>query len=153
MKKLVLAVALVALAVPAAAAAGPPPGKGKPPTTGARCKPRVSVLVQGVVTSDPEAGATTFAMNVRRANRHGRQLVTPTATSLTVTADLTPPATTKVRRKGKQANLDALEANDRVLVHFRVCKADLAGDAASDLAALQAATARHVFAHAPKSAA
>ncbi len=150
-KKIALALTVAALALPVVAAAAPPAGKGKPPATGESCKPRVTVLVKGVATSDPEAGATSFTMDVKRANRPGKQLVADPATSLTVNADLTAPGTTKVRRSGKQSNLDTLEAGDRVLVQFRMCKADLAGDAASDQAALEAATAARVVAHAPGS--
>ena len=99
-----------------------------------------------------EAGATSFTLEVKGANRHGKQLVADPATTLTVNADLTAPGTTKVRRAGKQANLDAVETGDRVLVQYRLCKADLAGDAASDKAKLEAATAARVVAHAPKTA-
>jgi hypothetical protein len=151
LKKTALALTVAALALPVVAAAGPPAAKGKPPATGEKCKPRVSVVLKGLATSDPEAGATSFTMDVKGANRHGKQLVGDPATSLTVTADLTAPGTTKVRRAGKQSNLDALEAGDRVLVQFRLCRADLAGDAASDQAALEAATAARVVAHAPGS--
>ena len=151
-KNTVLGLAAAVLALPVVAAAAPPAGKGKPPTSGDKCKPRVTVVVKGVATSDPEAGATSFTLEVKGANRHGKQLVADPATTLTVNADLTAPGTTKVRRAGKQANLDAVETGDRVLVQYRLCKADLAGDAASDKAKLEAATAARVVAHAPKTA-
>ena len=108
-KKIAFALTVAALALPVVAAAAPPAGKGKPPAAGETCKPRVTVLVKGVATSDPEAGAASFTMDVKRANRHGKQLVADPATSLTVNADLTAPGTTKVRRSGKQSNLDTLE--------------------------------------------
>ena len=120
----------------------PPPGKGKPPATGDNCRPKVTVVLKGVATSDPESGATGFTMDVKGANRHGRQLVADPATSLTVNADLTAPGTTKVRRAGKQSSLDALESGDRVLVQFRLCKAAVAGDAAGDKAALEGSNGR-----------
>jgi hypothetical protein len=150
-KKTALTLTVAALALPVAAVAGPPAGKGKPPATGEKCKPKVTVVLKGVATSDPDSAATSFTMDVKGGNRFGRQLVSEPATSLTVNADLTAPGTTKVRRAGKQSNLEALQTGDRVLVQFRLCKADLAGDAASDKAALEAASAVRVVAHAPSS--
>ena len=69
LKALLAAVALTAaLVVPVAL--------GKPPPTGPGCKPKVSVILKGTLTSDPEfVGAGTFTMNTTQANKHGKNLV------------------------------------------------------------------------------
>jgi hypothetical protein len=97
-----------------AAVAAPPPGKGKPPTTGAGCKPKVTVVLKGLLTGAP------LNVDVTSANRWGRAYVAGTAsTSIAVNAD------TKVRRQGKKL-ITELVVGDRVLVQAKVCKADLA---------------------------
>ena len=117
MKRIVFAMALVsALAVPVALGA-PPPGKGKPPATGAGCKPMVSVILKGTLTSDPAVGATSFSMNVTRTNAQGKALK---GLAVTITVD----AKTKIRRQGAKT-VDALALNDRANVQIRRCKADL----------------------------
>ena len=124
-----LAAALIAVS---AAVAAPPPGKGKPPATGEACKPKVTVVLKGVLTGAP------LSVDVTSANRWGRAYVAGTAsTSVTTTAD------TKVRRQGKKT-LDALVVGDRVLVQAKVCKADLAEGA------MPALTAVRVVAHPAK---
>ncbi|MDQ3382046.1 MAG: hypothetical protein M3546_17345 [Actinomycetota bacterium] len=120
MKFLLVALVIASLGVSAAAAA-PPPGKGKPPTTGEGCKPKVTVVLKGTLAVEPVepvAPVTTLSVNVTKANRHGRAYVSALAVTVTVNAD------TKVRRQGKKALAD-LEVGDRVLVQARVCKADL----------------------------
>lgn len=133
MRRTLLVPALAAaLAVPVAVAA-PPPGKGKPPTTGAGCRPAVTVLLKGTLTSDPAAGATSFTMNVTGANLHGQALK---GLGVTITLD----AKTKIRRQGAKT-VDALALNDRVNVQLRRCKADLPLSAATvdDVAAKRVA--------------
>jgi hypothetical protein len=117
---------VVALGVSSAIAA-PPPGKGKPAwagnpssaakhaTTGDMCKPRVTVVLKGTLTS---ASATQLALNVAHANRWGRAWAKVGAATVAVDD------VTKVRRQGKKA-LGALVVGDRVLVQARACKADL----------------------------
>ena len=128
MKRALLAVAVAcALAVPVALAV-PPPGKGKPPPTGPGCKPKVSVILKGTLTSDPEfVGAGTFTMNTTRANKPGQNLVGGGDETIAVDAN------TKIRRQGAKL-VAALESGDSAVVHLRVCKADLPLDAAKLLA-------------------
>ncbi len=124
-----LAAALFAVS---AAIAAPPPGKGKPPATGEGCKPKVAVVLKGVLTGAP------LSVDVTSANRWGRAYVAGTAsTSIAVTAD------TKVRRQGKKL-ITELVVGDRVLVQAKVCKADLAEEA------MPALTAVRVVAHPAK---
>lgn len=138
---LAAALAAAALAVPASLAT-PPPGKGKPPASGPGCKPKVTVVLKGTVKTDPGPGATSFLLEVTRANKHGRSLVTSPATAVTVVVD----ANTKVRRRGAKT-IDAVAVGDRAVVHLRLCKADLAdGISAAELAAAPAA---RVIAHPP----
>jgi hypothetical protein len=114
-KPLVLLFAGAALVVPAATAKGPPQ------KTGTGCKPNVSVVLKGTLTTDPGAGATSFGMDVTGSNKHGKNLVTkPTATNVTITLD----SKTIIRRNGKKT-AESLQLNDRAVVVIRVCKADL----------------------------
>ncbi len=143
-RALVAGVLVAAVSISAAVAA-PPPGKGKPettpsghtpgkpPTTGAGCRPQVTVVLKGTITTP---GAT-FTMNVTRSNRWGRAWKTAGTASVTVGPD------TKVRRNGMKAATD-LAAGDWVLAQARVCKADLADDATFSL------TAARVVAHPAK---
>jgi len=115
MRRTLLATALVAaLSVPVALAA---PNKGKPPTTGPGCKPNVTVMLKGSLTSDPGVGATSFTMNVTGANKHGLSLK---GLGVTIAVD----AKTKIRRQGAKT-VDALASGDRANVQLRRCKADL----------------------------
>jgi hypothetical protein len=116
-RRVLIAVALPALLVVSVATASPPPDKGKPPTQGPGCKPNVSVVLKGTLTSDPAAGATTFTMNVTGANAHGKSLKGLDVTIL-VSAD------TLVRRQGAKS-VESLANGDRANVRIRRCKADL----------------------------
>ena len=108
-KLMLVTLAAASLSVSVAVAA-PPPGKGKP-TTGAGCKPKVTVVLKGTLVTP---GVTSLTMNVTSGNRWGRAYDEATHTIL-VNSD------TKVRRQG----LDVLVAGDRVLVQARACKAEL----------------------------
>jgi hypothetical protein len=137
------AIAVVAftavLAVPIAFGA-PPPGKGKPLPTGPGCKPKVSVILKGTLTSDPEfVGAGTFTMKTTKANKPGKVFVGGADETIAVGAD------TKIRRQGEPKLVASLELGDRAVVHLRACKADLPLDAAE----LAAMTALRVNAKAP----
>jgi len=111
--KLILVTLVAASLSVSVAVAAPPPGKGKP-TTGAGCKPKVTVVLKGTLTGAP------LSVDVTSANRWGRAYVAGTAsTSIAVDAN-----TTKVRRQGK-ALITELVVGDRVLVQARACKADL----------------------------
>jgi hypothetical protein len=134
---MVIALVLASVAVSAAVAA-PPPGKGKPEgvgkpetagqgkpaTTGAACKPKVSVVLKGMLAS---ASTTSLGVEVTHTNRWGRAYDEATAA---VAVD----ETTKVRRNGKKTLAD-LVVRDRVLVQARACKADLKDEATPALTA------------------
>jgi hypothetical protein len=132
MRLKLLALALVASLVAVSAATA----KGKPSKTGASCRPKVTVMLSGVLAPDvdPQDGDTSFVLTVKRSNRHGRAY--KQAGSATILVD----AKTRVRRQGDN-NLGALAPNDRVHVTAKVCKADLADGATPDL------TARKLGAH------
>lgn len=133
MKLKLLLVGVVGVVLTASSAvAAPPAGKGKPPTTGVGCKPKVSVVLKGTLTGAP------LSVDVTSGNRWGRAYVAGSAsTSIAVNAD------TKVRRQGKKLITD-LVVGDRVLVKAKACKADLANDATPAL------TASKVVAHPAK---
>lgn len=129
MKFLLVALVIASLGVSVAVAA-PPLGKGKPPTTGAGCKPKVTVVLKGTLAGVP------LNVNVTSGNRWGRAYVAASQpVSIAVNAD------TKVRRQGKKT-LDLLEIGDRVLVQARACKAELLAEGAPP-----ALTAVRVVAH------
>jgi hypothetical protein len=129
--KLVFFAVLASLVAVSAAA-----GKGKPPGTGAGCKPSVKVVLKGVLAPDvdPADGDVSFVLVVKHSNRFGRAW--KQAGSATINVD----QKTKIRRMGAR-NLGALAPNDRVQVGAKVCKADLANGAMPDL------TARRLGAH------
>ncbi|MCZ7588754.1 MAG: hypothetical protein M5U27_07860 [Gaiella sp.] len=120
LRLLLVALCAVALGVSGAVAA-PPPGKGKPDTagkpapTGPACRPKVTVVLKGTLTS---AGVASLGVDVTRGNRWARAYVS-LGTATVAVSD-----TTKVRRNGKKLLAD-LAVGDRVLVQARACKADL----------------------------
>ena len=136
-RSFVIALVVASVAVSAAVAA-PPPGKGKPEgvgkpetagqgkpsTTGVACKPKVSVVLKGTLTS---TSTSSLGVDVTHTNRWGRAYDETTAAVAVNEA-------TKVRRQGKKTLAD-LVVGDRVLVQARVCKADLEDDAKPDLTA------------------
>lgn len=143
----VVAVGTVALGVSSAIAA-PPPGKGKPAsagqpaaagkpaTTGATCRPKVTVVLRGTLTT---SGTGSLGMDVDHGNRWARAY-TSLGTATVVVDD-----STKVRRNGKKL-LGDLAVGDRLLVQARACKADLTA-----VGAPPALTAVRVVAHPAKS--
>ena len=137
----VVAFGVVALGVSSAIAA-PPPGKGKPEaagkpaTTGALCRPKVTVVLKGTLTSSV---AGSLGMEVKQGNRWARAYTSLGTATLVVNDG------TMVRRNGNKL-VSALVVGDRVLVQARACKADLAATGA-----LPALTAVRVVAHPPKS--
>ena len=139
-RRAVVAMAFAAaLAVPVAFGA-PPPGKGKQSPTGPNCKPKVSVILKGTLTSDPEfVGAGSFMMNTTGGNKPGKVFVGGAAETILVAAD------TKIRRQNSPKLVASLESGDRAVVHLRACKGDLPLDAAK----LAALTALRVNAKAP----
>ena len=112
----------------------------KPPTTGVGCKPKVSVILKGTLTSDPEfAGAGTFTMSTTGANKPGKVFVGGGDETITVGAN------TKIRRQNAPKLVASLESGDRAVVHLAACKGDLPLDATE----LTALTALRVNAQAP----
>jgi len=131
---LVLALVVSLVAVSAALAH---PGKGnKPPTTGPGCKPRVTVMLSGVLdpSVDPQDADPSFVLTVKHSNRHGRAYKQAGSATILVGE------TTRIRREGA-TNLGALAPNDRVHVTAKVCKADLKEGGTPDL------NARKIGAH------
>jgi hypothetical protein len=125
-----------------AAAVGVPIAFGAPakkPPTGPGCKPAVSVILRGTLTSDPELGAVSFKMNTTGGNKPGKVFVGAPDETITVGTD------TKVRRQNAPKLIASLEIGDRAVVHLRACKATLPLDAAE----LTALTALRVNAKAP----
>lgn len=132
-KVVLTGLAVAGLAVSSAMAA-PPPGKGKPPTTGTGCKPKIAVVLKGTLASTPGATATALSVKVTSANRWGKAYISTSPRSIGVDAN------TMVRRQG-QKTLASLLSGDRVLIQARACKADLANNATPAL------TASKVIAH------
>ena len=138
LRTLLFAFAGLTVAATAAVAA---PQRGKPPKTGAGCKPQPSVILRGTIAVAPGGGATLpfgLKVTVKHANNLGHAYVTA---SQPVTVTVT--SSTKIRRNNTQglAALQAMLVGDRVLVQARVCKADLASGATPAL------TAKRVGAH------
>jgi predicted secreted protein len=140
MKLKMILLALAAMALTASVALAKPPEKtknahaestnaNKPPKTGEGCKPKVSVVLRGTVAVAP--GATpvlpfSLMITVEHANHHGWAYATATQpVAVTVTSD------TRVKRQHDETTLASFLAGDRVAVHARVCKADLAGQGAA----------------------
>jgi hypothetical protein len=125
MRLRLFAVVLGAVALGASTAvAAPPAGKGKPETagkpatTGALCRPKVTVVLKGTLTS---SSAGSLGMSVKQGNRWGRAYTT------LGTATLVVDNSTKIRRNGKKLVTD-LAVGDRLLVQARACKADLTAE-------------------------
>ena len=116
MRRAALAAILVGCA---AAIAVPAFGQGKPEKTGAGCKPAVMVVLKGTLAASPSASATSVLVSATKANHHGAAYL-KLAQPLQVQVD----AKTKVRRQGKKTLAD-LKQGDLVMVHAKVCKADL----------------------------
>ena len=117
---LLIPVFLLGLAVASFAVAKPPPGKGKGSTTStsttavdpATCHPKISVILKGDFLS---GGGTSFSMDVKHSNFHGRDLV---GKPLTLMVD----DHTSFKRNGP-AKLEDFKAGDRLNVQARACKA------------------------------
>jgi hypothetical protein len=122
MKRIVLLTVLFALGLAASsfAVAKPPPGKGPNPGTSTgtttpnpeTCHPKISVILKGAFLS---GGGTSFSMDVKHSNFHGRALV---GKPLTLMVD----DKTSFKRNGP-AKLSDFEAGDRLNVQARACKA------------------------------
>jgi hypothetical protein len=121
------------------------PMKGKPPKTGAGCRPQVSVILTGTVATAPGASATlplSLQVTVTHANRFGHAYVKATQPVSVMVTDKTK---VKLGALKGVAAVQALLVNDRVRVQALACKADLANGATPSL------TAQRVDAHHPAS--
>ena len=114
-KTLLLAAALVCASAATASA------KGKPPVTGATCKPSVAVVLTGKLAS-AGSSALPFALTVsatggNQASSAWRKLTQPISVQVT--------SATAVSRQGDKKAAD-LKSGDRVTIQARACKADTA---------------------------
>jgi hypothetical protein len=122
MKRFVLLTSLFVLGLAAAsfAVAKPPPGKGPNPGASTSttapdpetCRPKISVILKGDFLS---SGGSSFSMDVKHSNFHGRSLV---GKPLTLLVD----EKTSFKRNGP-AKLGDFKASDRLNVQARACKA------------------------------
>jgi hypothetical protein len=106
MKVRILVLALATALIGASVATA----KGKPSPTGDNCRPRVSFILKGTLTS---LGTDSFHMNVVKANRHGRAFLGDREIKV---SDMT-----RFRRMG-HATMADLVLNDRLKVQVRGCK-------------------------------
>ena len=134
-KVFVLALAAAALMTSVALAAKPTtnPGNGsKPATTGAGCKPEITVVLHGTVATAPGSAPTlpfNLMVTVKSANSLGKAFVNPsTPLGVNVTSS------TRVFRQGSKT-LSSLQQNDKVTIQARTCKAELANGAKPALTA------------------
>ena len=123
------AIAVAAAMAASAAIAAPPPGKGKPPTTGAGCKPAVSVIVTGTLTTNGAAAPSTLSVTVTGGNKFAtayKKGTQPVVVAITTS--------TRISRQGDHNPAD-LKSGDHVNIQSTVCKADLAHGATPALTA------------------
>lgn len=129
--KTLIGVAAAALALTSIAIAAPPSDKGKPPKTGAGCKPNVSVILTGKLAADGAAAPSSLSVTVTGGNRFARaykKATQPVSIALTTS--------TKVNRQGDHNAAD-LKSGDRVNIRARSCAADLANGATPALTAVR----------------
>ena len=107
MKLRIVVLALATALVPTSVALA----HGKPGQTGDNCRPKVSFILKGTLTS---VGDTSFHMDVTKANHHARALLGD--------REVTVNDHTKYRRMG-HASMTDLVADDRLKVQVSGCKA------------------------------
>jgi hypothetical protein len=137
--KAVLVVGALALLGASVAVAAPPAGKGKPPATGAGCKPMISVVLKGTLAADAGSAPTSLSVNVTGGNHFAAVWKNEQGVSVALATS------TKVNRQGDHSAAD-LKSGDKVNIQAKSCKADLANNATPAL------TAARVTAHAAKAA-
>jgi len=94
----------------------------KPSTTGAGCKPAVTLVIKGTASADGSASA--LSLNITGGNHAAKPLFgSNTTTALTVNTT----ASTKVTANDSASALSSVKKGDRVLVQYKVCKADVTG--------------------------
>ena len=121
LKMMLVTLAAASLSVSVAVAA---PEKGKPLTTGAGCKPKVTVVLKGTLAATPGPSGTTLSVNAKSGNRFAREyLAAPQPLAIAVGENM------KVRHQGKKTLGDLL-LGDRVHVQARACKAELLAEGA-----------------------
>jgi len=104
----------------------------RPPKTGAGCKPAVALIVKGTTTGD--AGSSSLPLNVTGGNHFAKLLfANNTSTALTVNTSTSTKLTTS---SGDTTTLSAIGNGSKVLVQYRVCKADLKGATTSTLSSM-----------------
>ena len=104
----------------------------RPPTTGAGCRPQVTLIVRGTTTGD--AGSSSLPLNVTGGNHFAKLLfANNTSTALTVNTSASTKLTTK---SGATTTLSAIGNGSKVLAQYRVCKADLKGATKDTLSSL-----------------
>jgi hypothetical protein len=129
-KTVSIASAVAMLAVSAAVAA-PPSGKGtgRPAVTGAACKPKISVILKGTLTTN--SAPTAVALTLTGGNRFAKAYRAATQPLIVLLA-----TDTKVTRGNSHA-ASSLVAGDLVNVRAPACKADLADNATPQLTAVR----------------
>jgi hypothetical protein len=125
-KSIVLAAAIALLGTSVAVAA-PPSGKGKPPATGAGCKPNVAVVLKGTLGGNGAAAPFSLAVNVTGGNHFATAYKNHSISIQVATS-------TKVHRQGDSSST-ALKSGDKVNIQAKACKADLANNATPSLTA------------------
>ena len=118
--KAIVGAAAVALLVSSIAVAAPPSGKGKPPTTGAGCKPSVAVILTGKLAADGAAAPSSLSVTVTGGNRFAKTYKNPGSQPVPVAIT----SSTRINRQGDHNPAD-LKMGDRVNILARACMADL----------------------------
>ena len=127
-KALTLGTTLALLGASVAVAA-PPAGKGKPPTTGAGCKPSVAVVLKGTLAGNGAVAPSSLSVTVSGGNHFAtafKKAAQPFSIQITTS--------TKVSRQGDRNPAD-LKSGDKVNIRAKACKADLANGATPSLTA------------------
>src|SRR5947208_6059765 len=117
-----------ALAAALAASASAAPAKGKPPATGATCKPSIAVVLTGKLVSGG-SGTLPFSLLV---NATGGNHASAAWRKVSPQISVQVISTTAITRSGDHAAAH-LAVGDRVNVQARACKADAANAAPAAL--------------------
>jgi hypothetical protein len=114
---LVVGAAVAAIAASASAA----PAKGKPPVTGANCKPSIAVVLSGKLAS---AGSATLPFSLL-VNTTGGNHAAAAWRKVSQQLSVQVTSATSIKRNGDHASAH-LAIGDRVNIQARACKADAA---------------------------
>jgi hypothetical protein len=124
--------ATAALTAAVATTASAAPLKGKPPTTGANCKPSIAVVLTGKLAA---AGSSTLPFSLS-VNVTGGNHAAAAYRKLTQPVTVTVTSTTVVNRAGDHSAAH-LASGDRVNIQARACKADTTSQAPPALTAVR----------------